>query len=73
LVVRKTKSVDLGGTGERDGFTLKVTGCECRTADFEMAFRKFALEWIEQANARGSDVRMIGSSAEKPCGCQDNA
>jgi hypothetical protein len=68
LVVRKTKGVDLGGDGARDGFTLEVTGCECRTLDFEMAFRKFVKGWVKEA-----DMHSAKREQKKPCGCQDNA
>ena len=73
MVVRKTKNVDLGGSGDRDGFTLEVVGCECRTADFEFAFRKFANDWVSAANKRRSALPVPVNSEVKPCGCQDNA
>jgi len=66
MIVRKTKNVDLGGDGARDGFTLEVTGCECRTLDFEMAFRKFANDWVREANLH-SETQAV----KKPCGCRD--
>jgi hypothetical protein len=66
MIVRKTKSVELGGDGARDGFTLEVTGCECRTLDFEMEFRRFVRNWIKEANQH-SATRVV----KKPCGCKD--
>jgi hypothetical protein len=73
LVLDKRKGVDLGGSGHRDGFTLEVVGCECRTLDFELAFVKFANEWVAAANSRKSESHQLDRSVTKPCGCKGNA